>query len=110
MLPLGEIALEKIEINGRPAALADDGRARPAIYLDKSGLHVVDVRFSVPVDRLSATGRMTVPLRPVSSGRLLFQLPQDNLEVQVGGSSGGWRLKKSDFGRNSRKPTFSTDC
>ncbi len=97
-LPLGKVALEMIEINGRPAALADDdrpdaeGAAPPAIYLDKAGPHVVDVRFSVPVSRLGATGRMNVPLRPAPSGRLLFQLPADDLEVQVGGAPGGWRL------------------
>jgi len=120
-LPLGEVALETIEVNGRPATLADDnpagspiegaaenpspkkqdaqsGRevspaagAEPAIYLDEPGLHVVDVRFSVPVSRLGATGQMTVPLRAVPSGRLLFQLPAEGLDVQVGGCPGGWR-------------------
>jgi hypothetical protein len=87
-LPLGKVALEKIEIDGQPATLAGD---RPAIYVEEPGLHVVDVRFSVPVSRLGATGRLTVPLRPVSSGRLLFQLPARDLDVQVGGCSGGWR-------------------
>ena len=29
---------------------------------------------------------MTVPLRPVSSGRLLLRLPADDLEVQVSGA------------------------
>ena len=93
-LPLGEVALEKTEINGRPATLADDdpaGGGPPAIYLDKPGLHVVDVRFSVPVSRLGATGQMTVPLRAVPSGRLVFQLPADDLDVQVSGCPGGWR-------------------
>ena len=116
-LPLGKVALEKIEINGRPATLADDVPAdrqqdaapaanaaassaprilppagdQPAIYLDKPGPHVVDVRFSVPVSRLGATGQMTVPLRPVSAGRLSFQLPAEGLDVQVSGAPGGWR-------------------
>ena len=57
VLPLGKVALEKIEINGRPATLADDGRDQPAIYLDKPGPHVVDVRFSVPVSRLGRPAR-----------------------------------------------------
>ena len=120
-LPLGNVALEKIEINGRPATLAGDdpvGRIanpsgtdwqsvlqlaaagdQPAIYLDKPGLHVVDVRFSVPVSRLGATGQMTVPLRAVSSGRLLFQLPAKDLDVQVSGCSGGWRRQTLGFWR-----------
>ena len=105
-LPLGKVAFEKIEINGRPATLAEDGRDQPVIYLNKPGPHVVDVRFSVPVSRLGATGRMTVPLRPVSSGRLLLQLPANDLEVQVIGAPGGWRrqLPVSE-GKGGKKAT-----
>ena len=95
VLPLGKVALEKIEINGQPATLADNGCDQPTIYLDKSGPHVVDVRFSVPAGRLGATGQMTVPLRPVSSGRLVFQLPSEDLDVQVTGAAGGWRRQPS---------------
>ncbi len=87
-LPLGDVALESVAINGRPATLAGD---QSTIYLEQSGLHVVDLRFSVPVSRLGATGRFTLPLRAVPSGRLLFELPAKDLDVQVGGSSGGWR-------------------
>lgn len=128
-LPLGEVALEKVEINGRPATLAggeppvgrianpsgtqshsvlqrsarvsDPAETRPAatplaptppaIYLDQPGPHVLDVRFSVPVSRLGATGQMIVPLRAVPSGRLVFQLPAEDLDVQVSGCPGGWR-------------------
>ena len=53
-LPLAKVAFEKIEINGRPATRwPTGGRDQPAIYLDKSGPHVVNVRFSVPVSRLA---------------------------------------------------------
>jgi len=92
-LPLGDVALEKIEINGRPATLVDGDPAGepPAIVLEQPGMHVVDVRFSVPVSRLGATGQMTVPLGAVPSGRLWFRLPADDLDVQVSGSPGGWR-------------------
>ena len=88
-LPLGGVAWEKIEINGRPATLAEGGPT--AIYLAEPGPQVVDVRFNVPVRRLGATGQMMVPLGAVPSGRLLFQLPADDLDVQVGGCPGGWR-------------------
>ena len=116
-LPLDNVALEKAEIDGQPATLAGretaDARqgpqnaanraarpvdeapqaaaGQPAIYLETPGLSVVDVRFSVPVDRLGATGQMTVPLRAAPSGRLLFQLPADDLDVEVSGAAGGWR-------------------
>ncbi|NUQ63300.1 MAG: DUF1559 domain-containing protein [Pirellulales bacterium] len=71
--------------------------AQPAIYLRQPGLHVVDVRFRVPVSRFGATGQMAVPLRPVPSGRLVFQLPADDLEVQVSGSPGGWRRQADNL-------------
>jgi len=119
-LPLGDVALEQIEINGQAATLAGADSAtagsasrpvqsieaelgkdarpasaapdvRPAIYLDEPGSHVVDLRFSVPVNRLGATGQLAVPLRQVSAGLLRFQLPADELDVQVSGCSGGWR-------------------
>ena len=120
-LPLGDVALEKAEIDGQPATLAGGAspdarqgpqdaanpaarpageappadRGQPAIYLEKAGPSVVDVRFSVPVHRLGATGQMTVPLRAAPSGRLLFQLPADDLDVEVSGAAGGWRRQPS---------------
>jgi hypothetical protein len=100
-LPLGDVALESLEINGRPAPLDGDP---PAILLDQPGPHVVDVRFSVPVSRLGATGRMTLPLRPVPSGRLLFRLPPGDLEVQVTGSAGGWRRMAQPVAADAETP------
>ncbi len=125
-LPFGDLALEKIEIDGRPAALAGhappdapgvpsqanraappEGQPAPpadtgpAIYIEKPGLHVVDVCFSVPVRRLGATGQMNVPLRPVPSGRLLLRLPGDDLEINVGGCGGGWRRRKPSSDDNN---------
>lgn len=105
-LPLGDVALEKVEINGQPATLA---AGKPEIYLESVGLHVVDVRFSVPVSRLGATGHMTVPLRPAASGRLLFQLPAKDLDVQVSGSPGGWRSRRPTL-RARRTIRHSISC
>jgi len=89
VLPLGEVAFEKIEVDGQPANLANDGPA--AIYLRKPGACVVDVRFAVPVSRLGVTGQMIVPLRAVPSGCLRLTLPTRDLDVQVTGGPGGWR-------------------
>lgn len=102
-LPLGKVAFEKIEIDGQPAALAGEDQDQAAIYLEKPGPHVVDVRFGVPVSRLGATGQMTVPLRPVPSGRLLFELPQEQLDVQVSGTSWGWRRQLPAKGPEASK-------
>jgi len=102
-LPLGKVAFEKIEIDGQLTALAGEDQDQAAIYLEKPGPHVVDVRFGAPVSRLGATGQMTVPLRPVPSGRLLFELPQDQLDVQVSGTSGGWRRQLPAKGPEASK-------
>ncbi len=105
-LPLGDVTLEKVEIDGRPAAVAD---RRPAVYLQATGLHVIDVRFSVPVDRLGATGQLTVPLHSVAAGRFLFALPAADLEVQVSGAPGGWRrLANIDDSAGNKKETAPT--
>ncbi|MHB8952966.1 MAG: DUF1559 family PulG-like putative transporter [Pirellulaceae bacterium] len=87
-LPLGEVAMESAAIQGQPVALSGDP---PAIYLERAGVHTVDIQFSVPVSRLGATGRFTVPLRAVPAGRLQFRLPGQGLDVQVVGGPGGWR-------------------
>jgi hypothetical protein len=111
-LPLGTVALEKVDLDGQPATVEEKGdEERPvrggaadkktpgadgerlAIYVEKAGLHIVDVRFSVPVARLGATGRVTIPLRPSPSGRLRLELPAPELDVQIEGSKGGWRLE-----------------
>ena len=55
----------------------------------------MDIQFSVPVSRLGATGRLAVPLRAVPAGRLLFQLPDTDLDVQVLGGPGGWRRQST---------------
>ncbi len=87
-LPLGDVAIESAAINSQPTALTGDP---PTVYLEHAGLHVVDIQFSVPVSRLGATGRCTVPLLAVPAGRLLFRLPAGDLDVQVVGGPGGWR-------------------
>ena len=95
-LPLGDVALETVAINGQPATLAKaDETGQPAVFFKAAGPYVVDVRFSVPVSRLGATGRMSIPLRPVPAGRLVFQLPAEDLDVQVNGCPGGWRRETS---------------
>ncbi len=104
-LPLGAVALERVELDGQPATLeekAEGGtrnaeRPKPepgglAIYVEKAGMHVLDIRFSVPVTRLGATGRVTVPLRPAAAAGLLrLELPEPGLDLQIEGAPGGWR-------------------
>ncbi len=108
VVPLGDVALESLEINGRSASLDNDEHP-PAILLGQPGPHVVDVRFSVPVSRLGATGRMVLPLRSVPSGRLLFELPPGDLDVQVSGSAAGWRRIPQSVEVDDTEPSESPE-
>ena len=103
-LPLGDVAIERASIQGEPIAV--DGTP-PTTYLAKAGMHVLDIQFSVPVNRLGATGRFTVPLRAVPAGRLTLQLPEPNLDVQVVGGQGGWRRHTTASDANSAESTDS---
>ena len=89
-LPIGKVALQRVAVDGQTATLDGDP---PGIYLERPGVRVVDVRFQVPIHRLGATGRMTLPLGAVPSGRVLLQIPGEDLDVQVDGATGGWRLQ-----------------
>jgi hypothetical protein len=121
-LPLASVALEKVELDGQPATLEErtdekpevikpaspgnpgspanaDSRAadtagRLSIYVEKAGMHVVDIRFSVPVTRFGATGRLTIPFRSAAAGKLRFELPAPELDLHIEGATGGWRIEK----------------
>ncbi len=118
-LPLGAVALEQVTVDGQPATLSgeqhdqdprtesaeqspDDAQplrtGRAAVYLEKPGLHVVDVQLRVPVSRLGETGRLTIPLLEVASGQLVVELPAEDLDVQVTGAPGGWRRQSAAVG------------
>jgi hypothetical protein len=65
-----------------------------SIHIPSKGLHVVDVVFEVAATVENSSGRMTLPLRPVPAATILFDLPEDGLEVRV----------------NGRRNTFRTDA
>ena len=60
-----------------------DNTAVYSIHIPSKGLHVVDVVFEVAATVENSNGRMTLPLRPVPAGTVLFDLPEDGLEIRV---------------------------
>ncbi|MEO2018610.1 MAG: hypothetical protein ABGZ53_30020, partial [Fuerstiella sp.] len=62
-----------------------------SIHIPSKGLHLVDVVFEVAATVENSIGRLTLPLRPVPAATLLFDLPQDKLEVRVNGRSNTFR-------------------
>ena len=68
--------------------------SNPAVYsihVPSKGLHVLDVVFEVAATIENSNGRMTLPLRPVPAATILFDLPEDGLEVRVNGRSNTFR-------------------
>lgn len=71
-------------------ALAGSGASTGSAYhvrIPGAGLHVLDLEFDVPAVQEGLVGRVELPLRPVASGTLQFEMPADNLDVKVNGRS-----------------------
>ncbi|MDA1014866.1 MAG: hypothetical protein O3A00_10500 [Planctomycetota bacterium] len=106
-LPMGVVALDDAKLDGKPAALTTrpDGQPanpagqqaaiRPTLHaiLETAGSHVLDVRFSLPAQSTGPAGQFSIPLHPVASGRLSFQLPQKDLNVRINGASSIFRRR-----------------
>ncbi len=96
-LPLGGVALDSVELDGKSAALrpvVTDSGTSYEIMLDKSGLHVIDLKLRIPFERTGPAGRFSLPLRPVAAGALRFKLPAGDLNLRVGGDSGAYRRQQ----------------
>jgi len=72
-----------------------------SIHIPSAGLHVVDIVFEVTATVENSIGRLTLPLRPVPAGSLLFNLPDDGLEVRING-------RRNAFRTNGRQVTVPT--
>ena len=94
VLPLGRVALTRAQLDGKSAALVT--RESPAgseltIIVPTRGVHVLDVKFNVPVEQTGAAGKLTLPVQPVAAGTLRFTLPAGDMNLRVGGGAGAFR-------------------
>jgi len=93
-LPLGTVALTDALLDGEPATLVSrsdkSGKHIDAIVSGK-GPHTLDVNFAVPAQVNGSVGQFTLPLKAVPSGRVVFRLPADGLDVRVNGSTSAYR-------------------
>ncbi len=93
-LPLGTVALTDAKLDGEPATLVSrsdkSGKHIDAIVSGK-GPHTLDVKFAVPAQVNGSVGQFTLPLKAVPSGRVVFRLPADGLDVRVNGSTSAYR-------------------
>lgn len=100
-IPLGNIALDEALLDGQAAALvprADKSGQRTEVIVKGKGQHTLDLKFAVPAQVDGAVGQFKLPLRSVPSGRVIFRLPSDDLDVRVNGSTSAYRRASTDAG------------
>jgi hypothetical protein len=98
-LPLGTVGLSSGQLDGKSAPIVarETGGGRElAVVLDQPGAHVLDVTFAVPVELTGPAGKVTLPLKPVSSGTLRFVLPADQLVLRVSGAGVYRQVKENE--------------
>lgn len=104
-IPLGRVAMSLAQLDGKPAVLVTHetptlaaSAGELAVVVTARGVHVLDVKFTVPVEQTGPAGKFTLPLQPVAAGTMRFMLPADdvNLRVTVGGGT-----------RVSEKPAYT---
>lgn len=72
-----------------PLPAADRGAF--AVRVPNTGLHLLDVVFEVAATVENSVGQLTLPLKSVPAGTLLFTLPAADLEARVSGRSNTFR-------------------
>lgn len=98
-LPLGPVALTSGQLDGKSAPIISresDNVHELAVLLDRPGVHVLDVRFAMPVELTGPVGKVTLPLKPVSSGTLRFVLPAEDRVLRVNGGGIFRKMKEND--------------
>lgn len=62
-----------------------------AVRIPSAGVKILDVVFEVPATIENSVGKLSLPLRPVAVGTVVFELPEDNAEAKVNGRSNVFR-------------------
>ena len=94
-IPVGQVAVREAKLDGQTAALIANAGGF-TIAVQQPGLHVIDFRFSVPAKLSGTTGAFTLPLLAVPTGKLVFELPAQDLSVRVNGSTTIFRRVTQD--------------
>lgn len=95
-LPLEPVALTSAVLDGRAAPLVSLNAAEPqlGVVLSAAGLHVLDLKFELPVEQTGPSGKWTIPLKPVPAGTLQFTLPTSDVALKTTGVANAFRLVK----------------
>lgn len=63
------------------------------VLVPSAGMHLLDVVFDRSVTLENSVGKLVLPLQTVAAGTLVFELPEDSLDVKVNGRSNTFRQK-----------------
>ncbi|MCA9030907.1 MAG: hypothetical protein KDA66_08875, partial [Planctomycetaceae bacterium] len=96
ILPFSDVAVESVQVDGVEGAVRPGEQGALLVDFENSGLHVVDVVFSVPVSKSGPQGAFRLALLPTPASRLEFKLPGEDLNVQVNQSAGTYRRFSRD--------------
>jgi hypothetical protein len=100
-IPLGSVALSEALLDGEPASLrtrSDKSGQHVDVIVNEKGQHTLDLKFEVPAQVAGSVGQFTLPLGAVPSGRVVFGLPAEGLDVRVNGSTSAYRRATNDAG------------
>jgi hypothetical protein len=93
-LPLDDVRLERVAVNGQPAQPLASNADSYSIPLPGRGVHEVEVRFAVPVSTTGAEREVRFGIPAAPDSRLDFAAPLTARQVQVVSRNGGERVTK----------------
>ncbi len=91
-LPFRNVAIRTAALNEGAAIVIRD-QTDFQVRVPDSGLHVLDVVFDVSAEIEASGGTVSLNLSEVPSGLLTFDLPAEDLNVQVNGRSDTYRVE-----------------
>ncbi len=94
VLPVGRVALTEAQLDGKAAPLVTrdaEGRQELTVIVPARGVHILDVKFTLPVEQTGEAGKFTLPAQPIATGSLRFALPADDLSLRVSGGATTYR-------------------
>ena len=100
-VPLGTVAMSESLLDGKPASLVtrtDKSGQHVDVIVTGKGQHTLDLKFAVPAQVDGSVGQFMLPLKTVPSGRVVFRLPTEGLDVRVNGSTSAYRRAVTDAG------------
>lgn len=100
-VPLGTVAMSESLLDGKPASVvtrADKSGQHVDVIVTGKGQHTLDLKFAVPAQVDGSVGQFMLPLKAVPSGRVVFRLPAEGLDVRVNGSTSAYRRAATDAG------------